>query len=70
MCAATTVGQKILEEGEEMRNKYIDEFLSAGSSDYAIPILKRIGVDMTAGEPYEVAFRRMEETMDQIEQLL
>lgn len=70
MCAATTVGQKILEEGEEMRNKYIDEFLSAGSSDYAIPILKRIGVDMTSSEPYEIAFRRMEETIDQIEQLL
>ncbi len=70
LCAATAVAEKILDEGSGMREKYVKEFLSAGGSDYAIPILKNIGVDMTTIEPYELAFAKMNKIMDEIEAIL
>lgn len=69
-CAATAVSRDILSGDTKVRDKYIDEFLSAGGSDYPIPILRNIGVDMTTPEPYDLAFRKMESTMDQMEALL
>ena len=50
--------------------KFVKEFLSAGGSDYAIPILKNIGVDMTTTEPYKIAFAKMNKIMDEIEAIL
>ncbi|MBD3223369.1 MAG: oligoendopeptidase F [Caldithrix sp.] len=70
LCAATAVSEKILQEGDSMRQRYINDFLSAGGSDYAIPLLKNIGVDMTANEPFELAMKRMNEIMDEIEAIL
>ncbi|MEJ2542753.1 MAG: oligoendopeptidase F [Calditrichaceae bacterium] len=70
LCAATAVAEKILDEDSGMREKYVKEFLSAGGSDYAIPILKNIGVDMTTTEPYEMAFAKMNKIMDEIEEIL
>jgi len=70
LCAATAVSEKILAEGPEMSDKYLKNFLSAGSSDYAIPILKSIGVDMTTQEPFNLAMKRMNKIMDEIEDIL
>ena len=70
LCAAAAVAEKILDEGSGMNEKYVKEFLSAGGSDYAIPILKNIGVDMTTTEPYELAFAKMNKIMDEIEEIL
>ncbi len=70
LCASTAVSEKILDENTGMREKFVKEFLSAGCSDYAIPILKNIGVDMTTTEPYEIAFAKMNKIMDEIEALL
>lgn len=70
LCAATAVAEKILDEGSGMREKYVKEFLSAGGSDYAIPILKNIGIDMTTTEPYKLAFAKMNKIMDEIEAIL
>lgn len=70
LCAATAVAEKILDEKSGMREKYVKEFLSVGGSDYAIPILKNIGVDMTTTEPYELAFKKMNKIMDEIEEIL
>ena len=70
LCASTAISEKILKEGKPMANKYVKEFLSAGSSDYAIPILQRVGVDMTTKVPYEEAFKKMNRIMDEIEALL
>ena len=69
-CAATMVSEKILSGDGDMRTRYIDEFLSAGGSDYPIPILQNIGVDMTTTRPYERAFQKMETVIDRIETLL
>lgn len=70
LCAATAVSEKILTDGEEMRDKYLNDFLGAGGSDYAIPILRRVGVDMTSSKPYELTFSKMNDTMDEIEKIL
>ena len=70
LCAATAVAQKILNEGEPMSKKYLENFLSAGSSDYAIPTLKKIGVDMTTSQPFNMAMKKMVSIMDEIEKIL
>ena len=70
LCAATAVSQKILTEGTDMSKKYLHNFLSAGSSNYAIPILKSIGVDMTTQQPFNIAMKKMNQIMDEIEALL
>ena len=70
LCASAAIAEKLLTNQDNMREKYVSEFLSAGGSDYAIPILKRIGVDMTTTEPYQLAFKKMNEIMDEIEKIL
>lgn len=70
LCAASAVSQKIISEGESMSNNYVKNFLSAGSSDYAIPILKRVGVDMTTPQPFNMAMKKMNAIMDEIENIL
>ena len=55
--------------GEEMVGKYID-FLSSGNSEYAIPSLKKVGIDMETDEPFEVTMVRMNKVMDDIEAIL
>ncbi len=70
VCAASAVAEKIQAEGSKMRDKYLTDFLSAGCSEYAVPILKRIGVDMTTSEPFELAIKKMDKVMDEIEKIL
>ncbi|XJZ28192.1 oligoendopeptidase F [Bacillota bacterium Lsc_1132] len=67
--AATTLSKQIIEEGEPAVKRYID-YLSAGSSDYPIEVLKRAGVDMTSSEPIENACKVFEEKLNELEKLL
>jgi oligoendopeptidase F len=67
--AATALCKQILEEGEPAVKRYID-FLSAGSSDYPIEVLKRAGVDMTSSDPIKNACKVFEEKLNELEQLL
>ncbi|NRD78441.1 oligoendopeptidase F [Bacillus sp. BRMEA1] len=67
--AATALSKQILEEGEPAVKRYID-FLSAGSSDYPIEVLKKAGVDMTSAEPIKAACKVFEEKLCELEQLL
>ena len=59
-CASTALAQKMLSGEKGMVDRYINDFLSAGSSDYAIPILKKVGIDMTTTEPFEMAMKKNE----------
>lgn len=70
LCASTAVSEKILNEGESMRDLYLTNFLSAGGSEYPIPILKSVGVDMTTPEPFNMAMKKMNRIMDEIEKIL
>jgi oligoendopeptidase F len=67
--AATALSKQILEEGEPAVKRYID-FLSAGSSDYPIEVLKKAGVDMTSKQPIADACKVFEEKLNEMEQLL
>ncbi|MFA0980597.1 M3 family oligoendopeptidase, partial [Staphylococcus aureus] len=49
--AAQSLSHKILTEGKPAVDRYINEFLKKGSSNYPIEILKNAGVDMTTPEP-------------------
>ncbi|MET3575668.1 oligoendopeptidase F [Bhargavaea ullalensis] len=68
--AAVALSNKILEEGQPAVDRYIGEFLKAGSSDYPIEVLKKAGVDMTTREPIEAACRAFGEKLDELEKLL
>lgn len=67
--AATALSKQILEEGEPAVKRYID-FLSAGSSDYPIEVLKRAGVDMASSDPIKDACKVFEEKLNELEGLL
>jgi len=67
--ASTMLAEQMLKSGEEMVDQYID-FLSSGDSEYAIPTLKKVGIDMETDEPFEVTMARMNKVMDDIEAIL
>ncbi|GKV65994.1 MULTISPECIES: oligoendopeptidase F [Sporosarcina] len=68
--AAVALSKQILEEGQPAVDRYITNFLKAGSSDYPIEVLKKAGVDMTSEQPIEDACRVFEERLHELEQLL
>lgn len=68
--AAVALSNQILTEGEPAVNRYINNFLKAGSSDYPIEVLKKAGVDMTSAAPIEEACRVFEEKLNELEALL
>ena len=70
LCASTVIAEKISKQGKPVAEKYIKDFLSAGCSDYSIPILKKLGVDMTKKATYQAAFNKMNKIMDEIEAIL
>lgn len=68
--AAYALSKKILEEGQPAVDKYINEFLKAGSSDYPIEVLKKAGVNMNEKTPIENACKVFEERLDAFEALI
>ncbi|RIP35753.1 oligoendopeptidase F [Staphylococcus gallinarum] len=68
--AAQSLSHQILTEGEPAVERYINEFLKKGSSNYPIEILKNAGVDMTTPEPIEQACKVFEEKLDAFEKLM
>ncbi|SER87005.1 oligoendopeptidase F [Gracilibacillus ureilyticus] len=67
--AAQSLAAQILEEKEPAVKRYID-YLSAGSSDYPIEVLKHAGVDMTEKTPVLNALQVFEEKLNEMEELL
>lgn len=68
--AAASLSKQVLEEGEQTAQRYINEFLKKGSSNYPIEILKNAGVDMTTSAPIENALEVFEAQLTQFEELL
>ena len=68
--AAASLSKQVLEGGSEVAERYINEFLKKGSSNYPIEILKNAGVDMTTAEPIENAMKFFEEKLEQFEKLI
>lgn len=67
--AAVAISERILEMGQPAVEGYM-EFLSSGSSDYPIEVLKKAGVDMSRPQALEGAFKVFEELLDKFEELL
>lgn len=67
--AAIALSRRILQEGKPAVDDYI-RFLSGGSSDYPIELLKKAGVDMNTKEPVNQALKLFEELLDQMEELM
>jgi len=68
--AATSLASQILEEGQPAVERYINNFLKAGNSDYPIEVLKKAGVDMTSKQPILDALDVFEEKLNEMEELL
>ncbi len=67
--AASALVQQILQEGQPAVDRYL-KFLSSGSSDYSIELLKKAGVDMTSPHPVRQACQLFEAHLSQMEQIL
>lgn len=68
--AAVALSNQILSEGQPAVDRYINEFLKAGSSNTPIEVLKKAGVDMTSSSPIEEACKVFEEKLNELEKLL
>ncbi len=68
--AAQTLADQVLKGGSEVAERYMNEFLKKGSSDYPINVLKNAGVDMTTTEPIESAMKVFERQLNELEALL
>lgn len=69
LCAAVTLSEKILSEGESAVTAY-RRFLSAGCSVPPIEALKLAGIDMSSPEPLRKAMNVFSDTLDRFEALL
>jgi oligoendopeptidase F len=67
--ASQAIVEKINKEGQSAIDKYLN-FLKAGSSKYPIEVLKEAGVDMNSPEPILAVVNKMNELLDQMEQIL
>ena len=68
--AATALSKQILEEGAPAVERYINNFLKAGCSDFPIEVLRAAGVDMESSEPIALACKVFEEKLNELEKLL
>ncbi len=66
--AANAIANRILSLGQEAVDDYIS-FLSAGSSDYPIELLKLAGVDMSTEEPILSALDTFSELVDRLDEM-
>jgi oligoendopeptidase F len=67
--AAQAFSEMIKKEGQPAIDRYL-AFLSSGSSDYGINVLKKAGVDMTKPEPIQKAVDKMNNYLDELEKLM
>ena len=67
--ASAALSELVLNGDKPATVKYI-EYLSSGSSEYPINLLKKAGVDMTSSEPFDLTMKKMNRLMDEMEKIL
>ncbi len=67
--AAIALSNQILSEGKPAVDRYL-EFLSSGSMDYPIEILRKAGADMESEDPVNNAMQVFREAVDELEKLM
>lgn len=66
--SAISIAKRILSLGDEAVKDYFT-FLSTGGSMSPVDELKKAGVDLTTKEPFEVAMKEFEDTLNEFESL-
>jgi oligoendopeptidase F len=69
IAGAQALAGRVLRGEPNAATAYI-RFLSSGSSDYAIDVLRKAGVDLSQPEPVQEAFSVMAGYIDELEELL
>ena len=69
LSAATSFAKRVLDGEEGALEGYLG-FLSAGSSDYPVEVLKKAGLDMTSPVPVQEALEVFTSLVDEFEKLL
>lgn len=67
--AAHALAEQIKKEGAPAIKRYLD-FLSSGSSDYPINVLKKAGVDMSSPKPIELTIQKIKRYTEELEKLM
>ncbi|HZC05808.1 MAG TPA: oligoendopeptidase F [Ktedonobacterales bacterium] len=67
--ASSALASQILSEGEPAVRRY-KQFLSSGSSDYSINLLRDAGVDLATPQPIQAALDTFGRYLDELESLL
>lgn len=67
--ASTALAEKVMAGEKGAAERYLT-FLSSGGSRYPIDLLKVAGADMTTAEPFALAIKSFNRTMDRIETIL
>lgn len=67
--AATALAKQILAEGKPAVERYL-KFLSSGSSDYSIELLRQAGVDLSSPKPIQDALDTFSAYLDEFEKLI
>jgi oligoendopeptidase F len=66
---ATAFAEKIVNEGTPAVDNFY-KILKGGGSKYAVELIKDAGIDPLSSEPFELTMKKMNNVMDQIEELL
>lgn len=66
---STALAEKVLTEGKPAVDKYYN-ILKGGSSEYPIELIKKAGIDPLSAEPFELTMKKMNNVMDQMEEIL
>lgn len=67
--AAINIVKRILSEGDVAVKDYF-RFLSGGSSTDPVSLLNFAGIDLTSTQPFEVAMREFDDTLNEFEKLM
>jgi oligoendopeptidase F len=67
--AAISLSQQILNEGKQAVERYM-KFLSGGSSDYPLELLKKAGVDLSRPQPVQDALDVFGQVLSELEELI
>ena len=67
--ASSALSEEVLGGDKAVTKRYL-EMLRSGGSDYPINLLKKAGIDMTTPAPFQLAMKKMNRVMDEIEKIL
>jgi oligoendopeptidase F len=69
LTASGALSEEVLAGDKDATKRYL-ALLKSGGSDYPIELLKKAGIDMTTSVPFELAMKKMNRAMDEMEKIL